>query len=113
MPTDVAATFSPGPLANVSLPAITVVVFAAGSNLLTVAGATTISGGLTIGGTAGLTNKGTVTQSGGNVTLGDVAGHLATLDNISIGTWKLTDDSGIVLGSATASTIVGSPGGTS
>jgi hypothetical protein len=45
-------------------------------------------------------------ESAANVTLGDAAGDTATLNNLSIATWKLTDDSGIALGSSTASPIV-------
>jgi autotransporter-associated beta strand protein len=75
-----------------------------GSHLLYTQGATTISG-LTIGGTAGLQNTMTVTQSGGNVKVGDAAGNVAGLYNTSTGTWAIADDSGIGHGSATTSSV--------
>ena len=55
-----------------------------GSNLLETEGTTTVSG-LTIGGTAEWENTKTVTQSGGTVTIGDLSGDKAILDNTATG----------------------------
>ena len=75
-----------------------------GSNVLDTKGTTTLSG-LTIGGTVEWENEGTVTQSGGSATIGDAGGDTAFLDNRSGGIYDITDDSGIGLGSSTASNI--------
>ena len=75
-----------------------------GSNVLDTKGTTTLSG-LTIGGTVEWENEGTVTQSGGSATIGDASGDTALLDNTSRGTYDITDDSEIGLGSSTASFI--------
>jgi hypothetical protein len=75
-----------------------------GSNVLNTKGTTTVSG-LTIGGTVEWENEGTVTQSGGSATIGDASGDTAFLDNTSRGTYDITDDSEIALGSSTASFI--------
>jgi len=77
-----------------------------GSHLLYTEGTTSVSG-LTIGETAGLVNTGALTESGDDdVTLGgDTAGDTATLTNTAMGTWTFADNSGIVLGSPTASSI--------
>jgi hypothetical protein len=75
-----------------------------GSHVLETKAATTVSG-LTIGGTVEWENEGTVTQSGGSATIGDASGDTAFLDNTSRGTYDITDDSGVGLGSSTASYI--------
>jgi hypothetical protein len=75
-----------------------------GSNVLDTKGTTTLSG-LTIGGTVEWENEGTVTQSGGSATIGDAGGDTAFFDNTSRGIYDITDDSGIGLGSSTASNI--------
>jgi hypothetical protein len=75
-----------------------------GSNVLDTKGTTTLSG-LTIGGTVEWENEGTVTQSGGSATIGDAGGDTSFLDNMSRGIYDITDDSGIGLGSSTASNI--------
>jgi fibronectin-binding autotransporter adhesin len=75
-----------------------------GSQLMYVDGRTAVSG-LTIGGTTTFENANTLTQSGGDVTVGDTSGNAATLINASGGTWDIADDSGILLGSATSSII--------
>jgi hypothetical protein len=75
-----------------------------GSNVLDTKGTTTLSG-LTIGGTVEWENEGTVIQSGGSATIGDAGGDTAFLDNTSRGIYDITDDSGIGLGSSTASNI--------
>ena len=75
-----------------------------GSNILYTEGTTTVSG-LTIGGTVEWENTKAVTQSGGTVTIGDASGDKAILYNESTGTYDIADDSGIGLGSSTASDI--------
>ena len=70
-----------------------------GSHILYAKGTTSVSG-LTIGGTTTFDNIGALTQSGGDVTLGDAAGDVARLLNASTGAWEITDDSGIGLGSS-------------
>jgi hypothetical protein len=72
--------------------------------MLDTKGKTTLSG-LTIGGTVEWQNEGTVTQTGGSATIGDASGDTALLDNASRGTYDIIDDSGIGLGSSTASFI--------
>jgi hypothetical protein len=74
-----------------------------GAKSVTLDGATSLSG-LTIGGTTILYNAGTVTQSGGDLTIGDSSGAVATLDNT--GTWDITDDSGIGHGASAGSHII-------
>jgi hypothetical protein len=69
---------------------------------------TTAVSGLTIGGTTTFDNTGSLTESGGDVTLGDAAGDVAKLLNGTAGTWDITDDSGIGLGSSTLSSITNS-----
>ena len=59
--------------------------------------------GLTIGGTVTFQNNNTLTQSGGTVTVGDSAGDVATLFNATTGIYDITDNSGIALGTSTAS----------
>ena len=76
-----------------------------GSNTLYTVGTTTVSG-LTIGGTVGWMNTKAVTQSGGRVTIGDPSGDKAFLHNELLGTYDITDDSGIGRGSSTASDIL-------
>jgi hypothetical protein len=70
-----------------------------GSNVLDTKGTTTLSG-LTIGGTAEWENEGIVTQNGGSATIGDASGDIALLTNTSRGTYDITDDSGIELGTS-------------
>jgi hypothetical protein len=65
-------------------------------------GTTTVSG-LKIGGTVEWVNTKSVTQSGGTVTIGDARGAKAILNNELMGTYDITDDSGIARGSSTAS----------
>jgi hypothetical protein len=74
-----------------------------GSKLLETKGTTTVSG-LTIGGTVEWENTTTVTQSG-TVTIGDLSGHKAFLDNTSTGIYDVTANSAINQGSSTASYI--------
>ena len=76
-----------------------------GSNSLETEGTTKVSG-LTIGGTAEWENTTTVTQSGGTGTIDDATGVEPFLDNMSTGTYDIADNSGITLGSSTASFIV-------
>ncbi len=76
-----------------------------GSNILYTTGTTTVSAGLTIGGTVEWENTKSVTQSGGTVTIGDASGDKAILFNTSAATYDILDDSGIGLGASTASTI--------
>ena len=61
----------------------------AGSNTLQLSHGATISGGLTLGGTTGVTNKLTVTQSGGDVTMGDAANGATSLANSAQGNLEL------------------------
>ncbi len=75
-----------------------------GAHEINTKGTTAVSG-LTIGGTAIWYNYKTVTQSGGNVTVGDGTGATAVLSNTSTGTYDITDDSGIGRGTSTASHI--------
>jgi hypothetical protein len=75
-----------------------------GSHILYAEGATAISG-LTIGGTTIFDNTKSLTQSGGDVTVGDAGGDVAKLRNASTGTWDIADDSGIGLGSSALSNI--------
>jgi hypothetical protein len=75
-----------------------------GSHFLYTVGTTTVSG-LTIGGTVEWVNTRSVTQNGGTVTIGDASGDQAILDNELLGTYDITDDSGIGRGSSTASDI--------
>jgi hypothetical protein len=75
-----------------------------GSKFLYTEGTTAVSG-LTIGGTVEWENTGTVNESGGSATIGDLSGDRAILDNTSTGTYDITDDSGIDRGSSTASHI--------
>jgi large repetitive protein len=76
-----------------------------GSKFLYTEGTTAVSG-LTIGGTVELENTNAVNQSAGNVTLGDnIASDEAILYNTSKATYDLLDDSGIALGTSTASYI--------
>ena len=58
-------------------------------------GTTTVTGGLTIGGTVLWENTGSLTQSGGAVTVGDASGNKAELYNAPTGTYDIADDSGI------------------
>ena len=76
-----------------------------GSNFLYTDGTTTVSGGLTIGGTAEWENINTVNQSGGMVAIGDSSGERALFDNTAKGTYDILDNSGIARGSSTASYI--------
>ena len=75
-----------------------------GAHAINTKGTTTVSG-LTIGGTAAWYNYKTVTQSGGNVTVGDGSGATAALLNTATGTYDITDNSGIGRGVSTASYI--------
>ena len=76
-----------------------------GSKFLDTEGTTAVSG-LTIGGTVEWENTSAVTQSGGNVTLGDnVPADEAILYNTAKATYDILDDSGIGLGASTASHI--------
>ena len=78
-----------------------------GPDKLFAQGTTTVSG-LTIAGTATFDNAGGLTQNGGAVTLGDASGDVASLLNVSTGTWDITDDSGVGLGSSALSSITNS-----
>ena len=75
-----------------------------GAHEINTEGATAVSG-LTIGGTAIWYNYKTVTQSGGNVTVGDGTGATAVLSNTATGTYDITDNSGIGRGTSTTSHI--------
>jgi hypothetical protein len=61
---------------------------------------TTSLSGLTIGGRTTLQNSGTLTESGGEMMLGDTLGHIARL--LNTGTYDIADDSGIKRGVANA-----------
>jgi hypothetical protein len=74
-----------------------------GSGLLETEGATTISSGLMTSGAVEWENTGTVTQSVGTVFIGDSNGDSVILDNL--GTYDITDDSGMSDGSSTTSSI--------
>ena len=74
-----------------------------GDSLFETEGATTISSGLTTSGSVEWENTGTVTQSVGTVFIGDSNGDSVILDNV--GTYDITDDSGISDGSSTTSNI--------
>ena len=76
-----------------------------GSHILYTTGTTTVSAGLTIGGTVEWINTGALTQSGGTVTIGEASGGKAILNNEKSGIYNITDDSGIGLGASTASAI--------
>ena len=76
-----------------------------GSKILYTTKSTTVSAGLTIGGTVEWINTGALTQSGGTVTIGDASGGKAILNNEKSGIYNITDDSGIGLGSSTTSAI--------
>jgi hypothetical protein len=67
--------------------------------------ATTSVSGLTIGGTVNWDNTRTVNQSGGNVTIGDSSGATAYMTNALGGIYDIADNSGIGLGTSTASSI--------
>jgi hypothetical protein len=75
-----------------------------GSHWLYTEAASTISG-MTIGGTVGLYNTSSLTQSGADVTLGDQLGNIAVLNNVSTATYDITDDTGIDIGAASGSYI--------
>jgi fibronectin-binding autotransporter adhesin len=74
-----------------------------GSYGLNTTGTGTAVSGLTIGGTVTWTNAKTVTQTAGNVTIGDASFNSAAILNTSTGVWNVTDNSGIMLGSAVSS----------
>jgi fibronectin-binding autotransporter adhesin len=74
-----------------------------GSQFLYTAGTTSVQG-LSIGGTAGLQNRGALTEMGGNVTLGNASAN-PILINSSSATYAIADDSGISLGAASSSVI--------
>ncbi len=76
-----------------------------GAHALMVTAASSVSG-LTIGGTTNFENSGTLTQSGGTVTVGDSIGDAAALFNFAPGTYDIADDSGIAQGTSTASLFV-------
>ena len=76
-----------------------------GSKILYTTKSTTVSAGLTIGGTVEWINTGALTQSGGTVTIGDASGGKAILNNEKSGSYNITDDSGIGLGGSTTSAI--------
>jgi hypothetical protein len=67
-------------------------------------GSLTISG-LTIGGAVAWTNTRSIVETGGSLTMGDASGNAATLSNAKAGTFDITDDSDIALGSSTSSSI--------
>jgi hypothetical protein len=69
-----------------------------GAHNLDTEGATTVSS-LTIGGTANWVNTGTVTQSGGTVTIGDAGGGASLLYIATKATYDITDASDINSGS--------------
>jgi hypothetical protein len=75
-----------------------------GSQVLYAEGTTTVSG-LTIGGTTTFDDTNQVMESGGSATVGDAAGDVARLQIASGAAWDILDDSGIGLGSSTASSI--------
>jgi hypothetical protein len=76
-----------------------------GSQRLFAEGTTAISG-LTIGGTAVFENTKSVTQSGGNVTVGDTSSSAAILFNVAGATYAIADNSGVGRGAATGSHIL-------
>jgi hypothetical protein len=76
-----------------------------GAAALYTKGAATLSG-LTLGGTAKWVNSATVTQQGGNLTIGDSSGSAATFDNAATGVYDIADDSGIGLGVSTSSSLI-------
>ena len=73
-----------------------------GGGQLVTSGATTATA-LIIGGAVEWINKGTVNESGGDAKIGDGQGGAATL--LNQGTYDITDDSGIELGSSSLSNI--------
>ena len=79
-----------------------------GSKRLYLNGATAIVGGMTFGGTGGVSNTNTVTESGGDVILGDASGDVTTLANTSTAAWYFAGDCGILLGNSAVSTITNS-----
>jgi len=75
-----------------------------GADALDTEGATLVAN-VSLDGTATWNNSGTITQKGGQVTLGDLSGsNSVTLTNLSSGTYDLADGSGIDGGNSTAST---------
>ena len=78
----------------------------AGSRLLQLRGATTVSGAETFGGSVGLSNLGTLTESGaGAITLGDSSGAQVSLVNAASGVIDIINNNGVKLGNGAAATI--------
>ena len=78
----------------------------AGTKQVKLGKASTISGGLTLGGTTSIANFLSVTQSGGDVVMGDSSNGVTKIINTGASTiWKITDDSSIKLGNAAAASI--------
>jgi len=65
-----------------------------GSHALNINGASSVTG-LTVAGTASLSNQGVVTQSGGQVAIGDGAASKAQIVNLAGATWIDADNSAI------------------
>src|SRR5206468_4240527 len=74
-----AETITINALFNLTTAAALTGVKLAGSNVLQLTRGATISGGLTLGGTTGVTNRLLTKQSGGDVTLGDSANGATSL----------------------------------
>jgi hypothetical protein len=74
-----------------------------GGQLITSANVTL--SGLTIGGTVNWVDRGKVTQTGGDLAIGDSSGAAAALTIAASGVYAIADDSGIDLGANAASTI--------
>jgi hypothetical protein len=78
-----------------------------GAGLLTTAGAvgvgSTSLAGLTVGGSVAWNNIRTITENGGDLTLGDSSGGAVKLTNAKAGVFDITDDHGVVAGNASAS----------
>ncbi len=68
-------------------------------------GATSVAGA-TIGGSVHWINSGTVTQTGGTVTIGDGSSSAAVINNLAGATWIVTDGSGLGQGLSTGSRFV-------
>ncbi len=77
----------------------------AGANALALNGATAVNGALAIWGTGGVNLSAMLTDSAGDVTLGNSAGDVTALSIASTGVFDFTDDHNLLRGTATSSAI--------
>jgi autotransporter-associated beta strand protein len=77
----------------------------AGTQKLVLKAGGVINGAVTVGGSGGWFNYGTLTQSGaGAVTFGDASNAAVAVTNASTGVWDIANNNGIALGDTAAST---------